>query len=335
MKKVGITTTIPVEALFASDVIPIDLNNIFVTDRNPARFVDEAHSMGFPKSICTWIKAQYAIALEKKVDALVAVITGDCSNTHALAELLLGKLPIFKFSYPLYNNRNHSLKELKHNIAKLLNFFVGNEKRLMETTKRLDIIRKKLKEMDKLTIEGMVKGYENRLWLLTSSDFNGEPDKYETELDEFLKDARAGKPDRTRLRLGYIGVPTIFTDLHKYVYSLGADFVFNEVERQFSIPFTEKEYYQRYLDYTYPYGIFPRIRDIKKNIRERHIAGLVHYVQTFCHRQIQDLQFKNCLDIPILTIEGDTPQELDERSKIRLESFIEMLNSRKGRIICD
>jgi benzoyl-CoA reductase/2-hydroxyglutaryl-CoA dehydratase subunit BcrC/BadD/HgdB len=320
-----------VEALFASDVMPVDLNNIFITDRNPAHFIDKAHGMGFPKSICTWIKAQYAISLEKKVDAIVAVITGDCSNTHAFAELLLGTLPVFKFSYPLYNNQRRSLKELKYNIAKLLSFFGGSEKSLIEVTKRLDSIREKLKEVDELTIEGKVKGYENRFWLLMSSDFNGEPDKYEAELDEFLKKARTNEPDKTKLRLGYIGVPTIFTDLHQYVYSLGADFVFNEVERQFSIPFTDRGYYQRYLDFTYPYGIFPRIRDIKENIKRRHIAGLVHYVQTFCHRQIQDVQFKNCLDVPILTIEGDIPQELDERSKIRLESFIEMLSARKSK----
>ena len=34
------------------------------------------------------------------------------------------------------------------------------------------------------------------------------------------------------------------------------------------------------------------------------------------------------IDLPILTVEGDIPAEVDNRTKIRLESFVEMLEFR-------
>ena len=58
--------------------------------------------------------------------------------------------------------------------------------------------------------------------------------------------------------------------------------------------------------------------------------GLVHYVQAFCYRQLEDLILRSKGNhIPILTLEGDSPAELDARSKVRIEGFIEMLKNRK------
>jgi len=37
------------------------------------------------------------------------------------------------------------------------------------------------------------------------------------------------------------------------------------------------------------------------------------------------------LPLPILTLEGDKPGPLDERTKIRLEGFVEMLEDRDQR----
>ena len=42
------------------------------------------------------------------------------------------------------------------------------------------------------------------------------------------------------------------------------------------------------------------------------------------------LIFREKLDVPILTIEGDTPRQIDARTKIRLESFINMIAERKA-----
>ena len=82
---------------------------------------------------------------------------------------------------------------------------------------------------------------------------------------------------------------------------------------------------EQYALYTYPYDVFARIADIKREIDRRSIRGLIHYTQSFCFRQIQDLIIRRHIDIPILTIEGDTPMPLDARTKVRIESFVEML----------
>ena len=84
----------------------------------------------------------------------------------------------------------------------------------------------------------------------------------------------------------------------------------------------------RYLRYTYPYGIFARIEDIKQEIARRGIAGVIHYVQAFCYRMIEDIILKETLGVPVITIEGDLPKPLDTRTKLRLEAFAEMLEGK-------
>ncbi|RLB69292.1 MAG: 2-hydroxyacyl-CoA dehydratase, partial [Deltaproteobacteria bacterium] len=53
--------------------------------------------------------------------------------------------------------------------------------------------------------------------------------------------------------------------------------------------------------------------------------GLIHYTQTFCFRQIEDILFKRKLDIPVLSLEADQPGPVDGRTLTRIETFIEML----------
>jgi benzoyl-CoA reductase/2-hydroxyglutaryl-CoA dehydratase subunit BcrC/BadD/HgdB len=68
-----------------------------------------------------------------------------------------------------------------------------------------------------------------------------------------------------------------------------------------------------------------RIRDIRQAVEERGIHGLIHYTQTFCHRQIHDVLLRESLGLPILTLEGDRPGPLDGRTLTRLETFFEVL----------
>jgi benzoyl-CoA reductase/2-hydroxyglutaryl-CoA dehydratase subunit BcrC/BadD/HgdB len=60
-------------------------------------------------------------------------------------------------------------------------------------------------------------------------------------------------------------------------------------------------------------------------IKKRNIVGIIHYVQSFCHRHIEDLIVRDKMPLPVLTIEGEAPGRMDERTKIRLQAFIEML----------
>ncbi len=105
--------------------------------------------------------------------------------------------------------------------------------------------------------------------------------------------------------------------------------MFNEIQRQFSMPYGDEDIVEQYLNYTYPYETEGRIEDIRRAIKERHLDGLIHYTQTFCFRQIHDIILRESLTTPILTLEGDRPGGIDSRTAIRVETFIEMLKSRK------
>ena len=89
----------------------------------------------------------------------------------------------------------------------------------------------------------------------------------------------------------------------------------------------EDDIVKTYLNFTYPYDIYRRIEDINNNIKLRNLDGIIHYTQSFCFRGIEDIVLRKKLDIPILTIEGDKPGELDSRTKLRIEAFIDMLKS--------
>ena len=45
-RKIGFTTTIPVEIVLASGKTPVDLNNIFILDDDAAGLVSEAEAKG-------------------------------------------------------------------------------------------------------------------------------------------------------------------------------------------------------------------------------------------------------------------------------------------------
>ncbi len=323
MRKIGITTTIPVEIIYASNSIPVDLNNIFITSKNPDLYVLEAERNGFPRTTCAWIKGLFSVALHNNIKEIIAVMEGDCSNTHALSEVYqMHSLKIIPFSFPYSKNYNF----LKTQIEFLMKYFNVSWEKVYKIKNYLDSIRKKLKIIDTLTYsKNIVSGFENHLFLVSSSDFKGNPEKFSEEIDIFLKKIKKRKPFRHKIRLGFIGVPPIILNLYQTIEKFGARIVFNEIQRQFAMLSLEKDIVKQYLIYTYPYSVFDRIKDIKTEIKKRKIHGIIHYVQSFCFRAIEDSIFKKYIDIPILTLEGDKPQNLDERSKIRLESFIDML----------
>jgi benzoyl-CoA reductase/2-hydroxyglutaryl-CoA dehydratase subunit BcrC/BadD/HgdB len=77
--------------------------------------------------------------------------------------------------------------------------------------------------------------------------------------------------------------------------------------------------------------VFGRIADIREQVALRRIDGLVHYVQSFCFRQIQDMLIRRAVDVPVLTIEADRPGPVDARTLVRIEAFVEMLQARAAR----
>lgn len=323
MAKIGITTTIPVEAVYAAGHTPVDLNNIFITNPEPRRLIERAEAVGLPSTTCAWIKGIYSSAKEADVDAVITVMGGDCSNTRALADIWkFDGLATIPFAYPHDRSREALAAELERLCAGL-----GTTAAEASAWKaRLDAKRTFAARIDELTWrENKVTGFENHLHLVNASDFCGDPEGYGAETSRFIAEAQARNPLAEEVRLGYIGVPTILTGLYDFLESHGARVVFNETQRQFSLPYPEEDLVGAYLKFTYPYDVFARVADIKPEIERRGITGIIHYVQSFCFRQMEDVILRKTLGVPVLTLEGDRPEEVDGRTKTRLESFVEML----------
>jgi len=324
---VGITSTIPVEIVFAAGLKPVDLNNIFINSDMPERLIVQAESAGFSHNICAWIKGIYSIIMNHNIKTVIAVTGGDCSNTVALTELLAHKgVQVITFDYP--HNREKDL--LMAQMEKFGRSLSVNPSNIRTVKVKLDRIRDKLRKLDRLTFQNnVVTGLENHHFLVSSSDFKSDPALYERELDEFLHKASKREPKKNEIRLGYLGVPPIFGQFYEYIESHGARVVFNEIQRQFSMPYENEDIIEQYLNYTYPYDVNRRIEDIRSAIKERDLDGLIHYTQTFCFRQIYDIIMRETLPLPILTLEGDRPGNIDSRTAIRIETFIEMLKDKQ------
>ncbi len=323
MNRTGFTTTIPLEVLLAADRIPADLNNLFITGSESLELVEHAEENGFPRNTCSWIKGIYAAVMASGIREMVAVTEGDCSNTRALMEVLsLSGIRIIPFAYP----HDRSSVALREQIERLMAAFGVGWDAVNRVGERLESIREKIREVDRLTWEeNLVTGEENHYFQVSSSDMNGSPDRYEAEIDRFIAEAQSRKPFRDRIRLAYIGVPPIIEGLYPFLESHGARVVFNETQRQFAMPYGIADLVERYRAYTYPYDIFFRLADIGTELERRRIDGVIHYVQSFCFRQIEDIIVRRRLSLPVLTLEGDKPGPLDARTAIRIESFLELV----------
>lgn len=322
-KLIGITSTVPLEIIFSAGLKPVDINNLFIESEDPESLVTQSESMGFSSNICAWIKGIFSTVINHDIKRVIAVTGGDCSNTIALAEIMnLKGVEVIPFDYPTSQESGPVEKQL-NSFRKTLSTSWKDVKR---EKKRLDKIRRKLRELDRLTfIDNIVSGVENHMFLLASSDFKSDPERFDNEIDKFLLDIKGRKELKSDIRLGVLGVPPIFSNFYQYVESIGARVVFNEVQRQFSMPYDTDNIIDQYTLYTYPYGSAARIKDIEEAIAERNLDGLIHYTQTFCYRQLYDIVLRERLNIPILSIEGDRPGEIDRRTALRLDAFVEMV----------
>jgi hypothetical protein len=260
---------------------------------------------------------------------VVGVTQGDCSNTHALIETLIDEeVEVFTFAYPFDRDRQALAGELVK-FAERLGTDLG---KAQEWKERLDVVRRRALDLDEENVtSGRLSASEVNGLLLSASDaLAGDLKGYQRILNEAQKFSRdrAGKisPPSGEIRLGIAGVPFIFSDLLDWLERReGVRVVYLEIPRQFAMPAKSVDLVEQYWQYTYPYGIFARLEDINTEIKRRRLDGLIHYVQGFCYRQVEDIILRRHLDIPVLTLEGDRPNALDAKSILRLETFLEML----------
>lgn len=326
--RIGFTSTVPVEIILAAGAVPIDLNTIFINSPVAGQFISQAEEAGFPRNVCAWIKGLYSVAMnETGIDMIVAVLEGDCSNTRVLMELFQdSSICTLPFAYPSL----HQLSAVKKTLQDFAHRLGVTFRQVNAVKLRLDRIRSRVIELDRLSYEqNTITGLENHYYQVNCSDFLGDPDLFAAQVEQFLMEVRYRQPLPQTVRLAYLGVPPIISGLYQACEFYGARVVFNEIQRQFSMPYLTRDIFLQYYYYTYPYSFFWRINDIRTELEKRRIDGVIHYVQSFCHRHIEDILIRRYVELPVLTIEGEAPGELDERTRIRLQSFIEMLKVRQ------
>jgi len=327
---VGITTTVPVEIVYAAGCVPCDLNNAFITDPDPTELTACAHAHGFPVNLCAWIKGIYGICRKLGIRRVVGVCEGDCSNTHALLEVLSTEgVEVVDFGYPY----SRDPVELTRRIEGFARRFGTTLEAAEAARARLNDARRRAHAIDDLTWrEHKISGWENHLYLIQTSDFGGDPDAYTQKADRFIEQARLRPSTPPEVRLGFIGIPPIVDDLYDCLEETGARVLYNEFQRQFSMPACNRlSLVEQYRRYTYPYDVFFRIEDIRRQVARRRLDGLVHYIQSFCFRQVQDRIIRSMAGVPVLTVEFDSPGSTDAGTLTRLEAFVEMLKARSTR----
>lgn len=325
MKKIGLTTTVPIEVLLAAGYTPVDLNNLFIGSKNYSKYIDEAEKDGFPRSLCAWIKGIYGACISNNIIEIVGVHDGDCSNTKALTEVLSMKgIKVYPFSYP----SSHNITDVKRELDNFMNLFGVTLSEVEKVRTELNEIRKLGKKIDTLTYkDNKATALENHIWQISFSDLNHDMNLFKHDINEAIHIISKRQSSPSVLRLGYIGVPPMTSDIYQFVKNFNAHIVYNEVQREFAFPraYKAQNIYEQYWDYTYPYDVFFRIKEIQKQIDERKLDGIIHYTQAFCYRGIQDISIKKNLKIPVLNIEGDKLNHLDARTKLRIEAFLDML----------
>ena len=321
---VGISTTVPVEVVYAAGLKPVDLNNIFINSGAAEELVIEAEKRGFPRNSCAWTKGVYAAARGLGLERVVAVVQGDCANSHAMAERLQDHgLDVVPFSFPYSPDDTRSLDMALERFASDLGTSLAEAH---EWKARLDRVRALAHRIDALAWkENRVTGIEQHVWTISCSDFFSDPNRYAVDAQRFIEEAERRQPRADELRLGLLGVPPICDNFFAFLEEYGARIVFNEVPRQFAMPYETASLCEQYARYTYPHDIFRRIDDIRREISRRNVRGVVHYAQSFCHRQIQDAIIRRRLDVPVLTLECDRPGWMGMQAETRMEAFLEML----------
>ncbi|MFC1566249.1 2-hydroxyacyl-CoA dehydratase family protein [bacterium] len=325
--KIGFTSTIPVEILFASGNIPLDLNNIFISQKNPNKYIDFAELEGLPRTYCCWIKGIYSAVKKHKMKKVVSVFQGDCTNSKGLCELLgYEGVEIIPFCYPIDRNK----KSMEQEIEKLMKVFKVSWIKLCQTARDMQAVREKIYKMDN---DRNISSFDSHYFQVASTDFEGDYKKFEKKLDVGINKKR--QVDDYRVELGFIGVPSIVSDIFQFIDSSGARIVLHESARQFTFPYLKSKkitktnfkdiYIKQFLEYTYPYEIGFRLRDIENQIKKRNIRGIIHYVQSFCYKALDDVLIRKKLDVPVLTLEEDRPGKLSRRAKTRIEAFVNML----------
>jgi predicted CoA-substrate-specific enzyme activase len=333
---IGLFSTVPVEVLLAAGMQPLDLNNLFVQDANPGRFLAAADAAGVPMTVCAWTRGLYGVCKLLGLERVVLVTQGDCFANHALGRRLAQEgVEVLQFAYPSPFSPDPAAE-----LGRALEVFcqrLGTSLEAAEAVRReLIPLRRALGRLDRETWEtGRVTGWENHQWLLSSTDLGGrEPGEYLAGLEAFLKTI-AGRPPMPppNPRLGVFGVPTALTDLHQRAKEFGASVGYNESPFDFAMTAEAGSLGQQYLGLAWPLGVPRRLAKAAQEGRRRGLDGFVVYEQLFCHHGVTASLPAEHLGVPVLRLEGGEPGALEPRDLLRLEAFVNSLKTQAGKVV--
>ena len=218
MRKIAFTTTIPQEYIWASGAVPVDLNNLFITN-NAKEFIKSGEKHGVPRNTCSWIKGLMGVvsAYKNEIEAVIAVTEGDCSNNHGLINLYkyyFPELKVISFAYPADRDAN----KLKYELDKLGEFLGASYSQAMQAKEQLDVIRRKLGLLDKLYFEkNNLPASDFQKLMVSSSDFGSDLVVYTNRVRASIEKAEREDASIDCVMIGYVGVPTIISDLFSYL----------------------------------------------------------------------------------------------------------------------
>ena len=306
--KIGITALVPPELIFACGGQPYDVNNVIPDSKK------------YPKNkLCAWtaIWQEMLVKREINVDSLIVVAGGDCHNALVDGQkAAMSGIPTHFFFYPFDGSHKYMESQLYS-----LCSFLGDIKH-PEKFRQIKELKKAGQLIDKKRINGKISSGEAFRILISFSDLRGDPDKFRNAI------AMAGEKDiEINNRIALIGVPPIYHDFHDVAQSLDLQIIFDELPYEF-VRHTGadiNEVARDYCNYTFARPLDFRIGFLQKELRKRKVDGVIHYTQFACHHMLEDEIFRQKLDYPILTIQGDLPGKTPEQIKLRLEAFREVL----------
>jgi hypothetical protein len=305
---VGITALVPPELIYACGLRPLDVNNIVpVSSINPGN------------KLCAWTAVWRDIILrgQLNIDSLVVVAGGDCHNALVDGQkVALSKMPTHYFFYPFDRDPDY----LENQLHNLTDFMGGIKDDKM--FQHISELKNKGLALDRLRVHDRVRSCDVFSALISFSDLQGDPGIFEAFLDDIpTTDIEYSS------RVALIGVPPIYPDFHTVAESFGLHIVYDELPFEF-IRLGGNDIRSlagNYKDYTFSGPIETRIEVIRNELQRRRVDGVIHYTQFACHHSLEDEIFREYLDYPILTLQGDLPQPTPEQLKLRLEAFSEML----------
>ncbi len=314
---VGITALVPPELIYACGWRACDLNNqVPTTSRRPGQ------------KLCAWtaLWREMLLAGDYDIQKLVVVAGGDCLN--AVVDGQKAEMTGFDthyFFYPFREDRAAFREELE----KLVEFLGG----IQESESKEEVFRNihELKilglEIDRLRSQGKLPSTAFS-HLIAFSDLRGNPTAFGEELRSYLQEQEEEDEPNFTARIALLGVPPINHDFHAVCQELGIQVVYDELPHEFlrCRGKTFAQITESYMNYSFSRHLNYRLNLVKELLEKRKVDGVIHYTQYACHHILEDELFRERLNLPLLTVQGDTPGSVSQQTRLRLEAFSELLD---------